>query len=54
MEILLNGKAVDALCCIVHDTKIKATGKAVCHKLKDIIPRCVPTVFMLIMLLCLY
>lgn len=39
MEILLNGKAVDALCCIVHDTKIKATGKAVCHKLKDIIPR---------------
>ena len=39
MEILLNGKSVDALCTIVHKSKARELGKGYCFKLKNAIPR---------------
>eukprot|EP00112_Aurelia_sp_Birch-Aquarium-sp1_P026326 Seg928.1 transcript_id=Seg928.1/GoldUCD/mRNA.D3Y31 product="Translation factor GUF1-like mitochondrial" protein_id=Seg928.1/GoldUCD/D3Y31 len=39
LDIMLNGKAVDALSCIVHETQTKTIGKLLCAKLKDVIPR---------------
>lgn len=39
LEILLNGKSVDALSSIAHETQLKTIGKTFCEKLKDVIPR---------------
>ena len=39
MEILLNGKSVDALSIIVHRSKVRELGKSYCFKLKNTIPR---------------
>lgn len=39
MDILINGTAVDALSCIVHADKALQSGRAMCAKLKDVIPR---------------
>lgn len=39
MDILINGYAVDALSCIVHGDKALQSGRSMCAKLKDVIPR---------------
>jgi GTP-binding protein LepA len=39
MEILLNSEQVDALSVIVHRDRAYARGKAICEKLKEIIPQ---------------
>eukprot|EP00795_Rhopilema_esculentum_P000614 gene614-10308_t len=39
LDILLNGKPVDALSCITHESQTKTVGKALCAKLKELIPR---------------
>ncbi|XP_066935161.1 translation factor GUF1 homolog, mitochondrial-like [Clytia hemisphaerica] len=39
MEILLNGKSIDALSTIVHRSKVRELGKSYCFKLKNTIPR---------------
>lgn len=39
MDILLNGKAVDALSVIVHEDKAYYLGRELCEKLRAIIPR---------------
>jgi elongation factor 4 len=39
MDILLNGKAVDALALIVHADKAYYIGRDICEKLRTVIPR---------------
>lgn len=39
MDILLNGKAVDALSIIVHTHNAQKIGRELCEKLKNVIPR---------------
>ncbi|XP_051930329.1 LOW QUALITY PROTEIN: translation factor Guf1, mitochondrial [Hippocampus zosterae] len=39
MDILLNGRPVEELTTIVHRARAYSTGKAICERLKDSIPR---------------
>ncbi|NXP70220.1 GUF1 factor, partial [Ramphastos sulfuratus] len=39
MDILLNGNPVEELATIIHNDKAYATGKSLCERLKDAIPR---------------
>lgn len=39
LEIKVNEEPVDAFSCLVHRSKAEARGRAICAKLKDVIPR---------------
>ncbi len=39
LAILVNGEAVDALSFITHKSRAESRGRAICMKLKDLIPR---------------
>ena len=39
MDILLNGKAVDAFSCIVHEDKAVYIGRDLAERLRKVIPR---------------
>lgn len=39
LEIRVNDEPVDAFSCLVHRTKAEAKGRAICAKLKEVIPR---------------
>lgn len=38
LEIKVNEEPVDAFSCLVHRTKAESKGRAICEKLKDVIP----------------
>ena len=38
LEIKVNEEVVDAFSCLVHTTKAEAKGRAICKKLKEVIP----------------
>ena len=39
VDLLLNGEMVDALSFIVHQSRAQSQGRAVCEKLREVIPR---------------
>lgn len=39
LEIKVNEEVVDAFSCLVHKTKAEGKGRAICSKLKEVIPR---------------
>ena len=39
LEIKVNEEPVDAFSCLVHKTKAESKGRAICKKLKEVIPR---------------
>ncbi|MBN2480002.1 MAG: elongation factor 4 [Parachlamydiales bacterium] len=39
LEIKVNDEVVDAFSCLVHRSKAEAKGRAICGKLKDLIPK---------------
>ncbi|MEC7838464.1 MAG: translation elongation factor 4 [Chlamydiota bacterium] len=39
LEIRVNDEPVDAFSCLVHRSKAQSKGRAICAKLKDVIPR---------------
>jgi GTP-binding protein LepA len=39
LSIIVNGEAVDALSFIAHRSQVEKRGRAICEKLKDLIPR---------------
>ncbi|MFN0068876.1 MAG: translation elongation factor 4 [Limisphaerales bacterium] len=39
LDILVNGEVMDAFSALVHRTKCEQRGRALCSKLKDVIPR---------------
>ena len=39
LEIKVNEESIDAFSCLVHRSKAEAKGRAICKKLKDVIPR---------------
>ncbi len=39
LEIKVNNEVVDPFSCLVHQTKAESKGRAICNKLKEVIPR---------------
>ena len=50
MDILINGTVVDALSCIVHTDKAVQSGRSLCAKLKNVIPKYVSVLCLLVII----